>query len=195
VRVDPRFIIGVVLVAASIGGVFAIVSSIDDTTEIYAARGTLVVGQKIERTDLVVRDVRLGAGGADYLSEADIPEDGLVMVRTVEDGELVPASAVSSRSDAAATTIVIAVSGRLPASVRAGTVVDVWSADRIDNSSFGEPAVLVPRASIVAIREPDGLVAGGQSVTVDVLVPRERIAALLESLADDDALSIVPAAL
>jgi hypothetical protein len=84
------------------------------------------------------------------------------------------------------------VNGKLPKSVAAGSVVDLWAAREADSGLFGPPSVLVPSATVVMVSEADGIMAGGAAVSVELLVPRSRTARTLEALANADALSLVP---
>lgn len=188
---DPRFALGLVLVVASIVGVSVVVAGSDRTVAVYAARVSLAVGDRLDAADLVETDVRLGAAGKLYLTPARLPADGVVVTRTVTAGELVPAAAVGSRAGEGVTSLVLELRGRLSSGLEAGSVVDVWSAGEVDSGVFGPPAVLVGRAAIVRILEPTGLIQSGGGRAVEVLVPKDKVAAVLEAIANDDALSIV----
>ena len=188
---DPRFALGLILVVASIVGVSVVVAGSDRTVAVYAARVSLAVGDRLDAADLVETDVRLGAAGALYLTPARIPSDGLVVTRTVTAGELVPTAAVGSLAGEAVTSLVLEPRGRLSTGLAAGSVVDVWSAGEVDSGVFGPPAVLVGRAAIVRILEPTGLIQSGGGRAVEVLVPKDKVAAVLEAIANEDALSLV----
>ncbi len=189
--VDPRFALGLVLVIASIVGVAAVVAGNDRTVAVYAAREPLTVGDRLDVADLVETRVRLGAGDALYLTPTRIPADGLTVTRTIGAGELVPTSAVGARSGESMTSLVVDLRGRLSTGLAAGSVVDVWSAGEAEGESFGPPAVLVGRASIVRILEPTGLIQSGEGLSVEVLVPKGKVAQVLEAIANEDAISIV----
>ena len=92
--VDPRLLIGVGLVAVSVAGVVGLVSAVDARTTVYAAAGPLSPGDRIDRGDLVERSVSLDGADGLYLRAADLPDDGLVVVRAVRDGELLPRASV-----------------------------------------------------------------------------------------------------
>ncbi|WP_130178633.1 hypothetical protein [Cryobacterium sp. SO1] len=188
---DPRFGLGLILVVASIVGVGVVVAGSDRTVAVYAARVSLAVGDRLDAADLVETDVRLGAAGELYLTPARLPADGLLVTRTVTAGELVPAAAVGSRAGEGVTSLVLELRGRLSTGLEAGSVVDVWSAGEIDSGVFGPPAVLVGRAAIVRILEPTGLIQSGGGRAVEVLVPKDKVAAVLEAIANEDALSLV----
>lgn len=189
---DPRFAIGLALVVASIAGVVYLVAGTDTTTAVYAARAPLAVGDRINASDLVPARVRLGGAAGLYLTPARFPHAGLVATRTIAAGELVPVAAVGTRAGAGVTSIVIDLQGRLPGSIEAGSVVDVWAARRLEQSQFAPPGVLVARASVVRIVPPTGLIAADGAESVEIVVPKEKIAAVLEAIANGDSLAIVP---
>jgi len=62
-RLDPRLLIGLVLVAGSTTGVWALVNGLDDAIEVYSVRDTVTAGSRIDAGDLVVESVRLGSTG------------------------------------------------------------------------------------------------------------------------------------
>jgi hypothetical protein len=193
---DPRFAIGLVLVVASVAGVLAIVSTSDSSDLIYATRDSLAPGDRIEEADLLAIAVNIeGGGSAQYLAPGDVPDEGLVVTRTVAAGELVPTSALGDAAGLRLASIVVSVNGQLPKSVEPGSTVDLWSSRSQEASEFGAPSVIVPSAIVVREVESEGLVASGDVTTVELLVPRLRIARVLEAIANKDALSIVPSSI
>lgn len=191
-RLDPRLLIGIVLVAASTTGVWALVTALDDSREVYTARATLTPGTRIDADDLDLVSVRLGASAGRYLAPGDVPEGGLVVARTVAPGELVPGSAVDTVDRSGLATVVVPSRGALPSAVVPGATVDVWAAHRAERDAYEPPAVLVAGAEIAAVQEPEGMVDSG-GASVEVLIPREKVAVLLEALAAGDAIDLVPA--
>jgi hypothetical protein len=191
-RFDPRFASGLALVAASVAGVSAIVANADRTTAVYTARVALAVGDRIDASDLVTTQVRLGVADTLYVTPGRVPADGLVVTRTIAAGELVPASAVGMRSGESVTNIVVELQGKLAASIGPGSVVDVWSSRQTDRGLFGPPAVLVGEAAIVRLVEPAGFMAADGGISVELLVPKAKVAAVLESVANGDAIAVVP---
>ena len=188
---DPRFAIGIVLVVASVAGVLVVVSTADKTSTVYAARSVLSVGDRINQDDLVEQSVRLGTVTDRYLDADAMPSDGLIVTRTIAEGELVPTSAVGSEAGERVASVVITVNSQLPRTVDAGAVVDVWASREGESGLFGPPSVLIPSATVVRVIETDGI-AGSGAVSVELLVPRSRTARMLEALANSDALSLVP---
>lgn len=193
-RPDPRLVIGIVLVAGSALGVWALVEALDDTTEVLVASETLTPGSRIESAGLRVESVRLGALVGGYVRPADVPDEGLVVVRTVRAGELVPAGSVADRDTAGLTTVVVPARGPLAGDVRPGALVDVWSAAELERGAVEPPVVLVSGAEVAAVVEADGMMSSA-GPSVELLIPREKTAAMLEALASGDAIDLVPARL
>ncbi|TFC49799.1 hypothetical protein E3T26_06820 [Cryobacterium sp. TMT1-21] len=189
---DPRFAIGLVLVVAAVVGVYWIVAGSDQTTAVFAARSTLAVGDHVEASDLVATRVRLGSADALYVTPDRLPQEGLLVTRTIAAGELVPASAVGRTSGAESTSIVVELTSSLAASIGPGSVVDVWSSRSTGQAAYGPPTVLVGRAAVVRLIEPSGLAATSGIRSLEVLVPKDTVAAVLESIANRDAIAVVP---
>ena len=82
--------------------------------------------------------------------------------------------------------------GALPSGLGPGSTVDVWAARELERGAYEPPAVLVANAEVAAIREPEGMVDSG-GASVELLIPREKVAALLEGLTAGDAIDLVPA--
>ena len=192
---DPRFAIGLLLIAASVAGVVGIVGAADSSVQVYAARDSLAPGDSIRSSDLVTTGVRLDGAGELYLVPGDLPDDGLVVTRAIARGELVPAAAVGAASGTRLASVVVGVSGELAESVGPGSTVDVWSAKQTGTGGFEPPVVVVSSANVVRLVEQEGFVVDRESVSVEILVPRSRVARLLEAVANDDAVSIVSTSL
>lgn len=180
------------LVVGSIVGVLAIVSAADESIDVYVAERSFAPGDRVDAHDLVLRSVRLDSAAGHYLSPPDLPDEGVLVTHPIAEGDLVPRSAVGDSSGTRLTAVVISTEGRLPESVGVGSTVDVWAARSEDGGGFGAPSVVVPGATVVRLVETDTIVAGGEISAVEVLVPRTRVARLLEALANDAAISVVP---
>ncbi|WP_353815419.1 hypothetical protein [Agromyces sp. SYSU T00266] len=191
-RVDPRLLLGLVLVAGSTVGVWAVVEALDDTTRVLVAPETVTAGSRVTLADLRVESVRLGGLAGAYLVPADVPDDGLVVTRTVRGGELVPAASVAGVDEVRTATVVVPSRGPLARGIAPGAIVDVWAAGELERGAFEPPVVLVAGAEVAAVLEADGMVAGG-GPGVELLIPRAKTAAMLEALASGDAVDLVPA--
>lgn len=191
ILLDPRLLIGIVLVVASVAGVVAIVTASDRTHEVYVAATALSPGDVVTADDLDVRSVALGSAAAHYLAPGDVPADGVVVAHPVGAGELVAVSATGSRAGQTLTAVVVETSGLLPESVRPGATVDIWAASVEEDA----PRVLVTDATVVRLVTDDALVSTGEVTAVELLVPRTRVSRVLAARANDVALAVVPAGL
>lgn len=190
--IDPRFVIGLVLVVASIAGVGVIVTGSDKSSAVYTAGRTLMVGDEITPADLIETQVQLGSTAQLYLTPTPAPTEGLMVTETILVGELVARSMVGSASSADLTSIVVDIPGRLAASIAAGSTVDIWSARPVGPGEYAPPTILVGQALVVRIVEPTGLIAADNGQSVEVLVPEINVGALLEAIMNGDGLALVP---
>lgn len=193
-RFDSRLLTGLALVAASMLGVLTLVTAVDDATSVWVTRAALVPGQRISDGDLVERRVRLGDAERLYASASDGAVVGSLVQRAVPAGELVPVSALGEASTAALAPVMLSLRGELSRSITPGGSVDVWATRPLGQGAWSAPAVIVPNAIVVRISEPSGMAVGGSESAVEVLVPRNRLAAVLEAKANGDALALVTAA-
>lgn len=189
--IDPRIVIGTMLIVASVVGVWAVVDSADRSSPVYIASETLSVGDTVSEENLEAVHVRLEAAGDRYLSR--MPDANVVITRTVLKGEFVPLSSVKSGARVQVSAVVIESATRLPGSVEPGSLVDVWAAEQQDDGSFAPPVVVVGEASVVRVVEQQGLVAGAGGSTVEVLIPTGSVASMLAAIAGQSSISIVPA--
>jgi hypothetical protein len=188
---DPRLAIGVVLVLASLAGVWLVVQHAARTEVAWAATRTLLPGETIAAGDVQQVDLRLPRGGDRYLAGAAEPV-GLVVAAAVGEDEVLPLRAVGAAVSAERAAVVIDVDGVLPRAVRPGASVDVWTAPPTDRG-FGPPAVLVADAIVAGVVEDEGILATA-GVQLELLVPRDQVALLLEAVSNEHALSVVPLA-
>ena len=183
---DPRILVGVALVAvAALLG--ATVVGAQETTTVWAARGPLAEGQAVEADDLVARELRFAeaADASRYLAADGPVPDGLVLTRDVGAGELLPATAVGDGTKALLEVPLTVAAEAVPATVRAGSVVDVWvtpdpdlvptGAEAGDGSEGGDSVLVFAAVRVVAVSRPGG--ALGSAATRQVIVGLERDAA------------------
>ena len=211
---DLRLVIGVLLVVGSVIGVVGIVAGADRRVTVYAASSALTPGERIDRGDLVERAVALDGADELYLRRGDIPSGGLVVTQPIAKGQLLPTSAVGSTAGVRSTSIVLRLATRVSGAVVPGATVDLWAAPKPGNASGASaagvngtdeadaslapsavvPTVLVAGATVSKVLDASGSFsvdsAGSQ---VEVLVPRSKVARVLQAIADGDALALLPA--
>jgi hypothetical protein len=204
--IDPRFVVGIVLVVVSVLGVDALVNAANASTNLLAARSALTPGQRVHASDLVPTSVRVGHTAGLYLRASDVPSAGVVVTRAVAAGELVPHSAIGSEAGKSLTSIVVSVDGALPASISPGSRVDLWASQSADVANSGAtstatddggaggraaPTVLVSSAIVVRLVDQKNLVASNGS-SVELLVPKSATASVLDAIANDAVLNVLP---
>jgi hypothetical protein len=188
---DPRLVIGVALVLASLAGVWLVVQQSARTDRAWAATRTLLPGETLAAGDVAQVDVRLPQSDARYLEAAADPV-GMVVASTVGEGEVLPLRALGQAVGDSRSAVVIDVEGSLPSAVRAGALVDVWTAAP-GEEGFEAPSVLVDDAIVVGLLEDEGILAAA-GAQLELLVPSDETALLLEAVSNEHALSVVPLA-
>ncbi len=187
---DARFVLGIVLIAASVAGVWFVITLAKQTAPVLAAVSTIVPGQVVSAGQLRVVEVALGASREVYLAP-DALVSGAVATRTIEAGELVPVGALGAPDAARTTRVVVRSTTDVPASVTPGSTVEVWAAPRVEQGRFGAPVIVVADAVVVSVHRDDG-VLGRQVASLELVIPRADVAATLAALAAESALSVVP---
>lgn len=187
---DARFFIGVALVVVAIAGVWFVVTSARQTVPVMAAARTIVPGDELSTGDLRMVEAALGATADAYLSP-DAWEPGAVATRTIEAGELVPASAVGDASSVRVTTVVVRSATDVPSGVTAGTVIELWAAPLLEHGLYGTPSILVADATVAAVTVDEAMIGVG-SASLELVIERSDVAKTLEAVGADAALSVVP---
>ncbi|MFC7376298.1 SAF domain-containing protein [Brachybacterium sp. GCM10030267] len=187
---DPRLIVGIVLVLASVLMGALLVSRLAETTPVLVARSAIVPGDEITPDDLTTVDMRLGDHTDHYVGSLEAIPDGAVATRTIEGGELLPTSAVGQAGDVPLRPVVIPVDETVAESVRPGATVELWHTGPGDESGgTGTAELLVSDAVVRSIDEGSSL--GMRSMAVEVLVPRDSLAGVLEVLSQEERLDVI----
>ncbi|MBX3088471.1 MAG: SAF domain-containing protein, partial [Cryobacterium sp.] len=135
---DLRFLIGVLLIGASIAGVLTVLNLANKGIQILTAARTLLPGELVVEADLEPVTISADRLSADYLLAGSIPESGLIATRVIMAGEFVPKSALGLAASESYTSIVIELANKIPGSIGPGSVVDLWSTAKSD-SEFEPP--------------------------------------------------------
>lgn len=188
---DLRFFIGLLLIALSVAGVWLIVGAAKQTSPVLQAVRTIVPGEPLTSADVRVVDVALGAAGAGYLTPAGLGT-GNIATRTIADGELVPTSAVADAAQARTTSVVVRSTAPVPASIRTGSVVELWAAAPLaEGKGFAAPRVLLSEATVSSVDRDDGPLST-RATTLELVVSRTEVGEVLAALTDASSLSVVP---
>lgn len=186
---DPRLLVGIVLVVISVllGALFA--SKVSETTTVMVAREPIVAGDTLDESSFTTAEVRLGEQQAGYLTPGDEVPTGAVALRSVDAGELVPSAVVGQSAAAPMRPVMIPVSSAVAESVTPGRSVELWRTRTGREAEQSEAELLVEGALVRRI--DDGSTLGMRSMAVEVLVPKDSVAAVLEALGDGDTVDVI----
>src|SRR5699024_3205769 len=141
---DPRLGVGVLLVAGSVALGSWTVSRADDTVTVYTTATVLSPGDQVDVEDLVATQVQVPALAETYLTPGEEPATGLVVLRTVGEGEMVPLAALGSAQSVQVRTVTVPVDAALAESIRPGAVVDLWVALPADGGAGAGATLAAP---------------------------------------------------
>lgn len=162
--------IGLVIVAGSVLLGARLLANADETVTVWAAAGDLTEGTALEPQDLEPSQVRFTSDelAGRYLAAADLPE-GMVLVRDVAAGELLPRAALGTGTGEELAELPIALaSDAVPAGLRAGEVVDVWVTPPAEGEAERRAERVLQQVRVVAV--PQRASALGPSSTRQVVV-------------------------
>jgi hypothetical protein len=138
---------------------------------VYAASHLLTPGQQLTVGDLRVVRVRLGGQSGRYLSASSGVPTQVVVIRSVQAGELLPRSALGPGDAVTSRPVAVPVSPGAVEGLKAGSLVDVWVARKgAEAETFDEPKALVNGAEVVSVSHSGGVLASSGEVTVRLLV-------------------------
>ena len=191
---DARLLIGLVLVLGSVALGSRVLAAADSTVPVYAAATALPAGHPVDPASLRVVRVRIGTGAGPYLSAAVAPPSGAVLLRSVGDGELVPASAIGPAGGLDRRPVPVPVSAPVPVGLRPAAVVDVWSSarDQASASAYKPPVRLAHNVEIFAVTSDTSALGASRGASVQVLLGEDEVRSVLDALANGARLAIVP---
>ena len=188
---DPRLLVGVLLVLVSVAGVVFLVGSADRTTEVFAARGGIAVGERLTQDNVVRAKVRLGETEQHYITaESGLP-DGVVAVQRIGKDQLVPRASLGSVDELDRKPVALTIEETLPAQAVAGARVDVWVAQPDARNGFSEPKLLLPGAEIAEVTSGSTALGSSKTTVLMVLVEDGQMPALLGAQANKAKISVV----
>ncbi|MBP2413718.1 hypothetical protein JOF48_002517 [Arthrobacter stackebrandtii] len=188
---DPRLLIGILMVLASVAGVVALVGNAGKTTAMYAAKDAIVVGQPITADSFKVVQVQLGEVDGEYLDPRAGLKENSVAVRMVPKGELVPRSSIGSTDALDRKPVSVQVDEPLPKEVVPGTHVDVWVALPDDRNGFKDPVLMLPGAEVAALNVASTSLGSGRNTQIMVLATDRQLPEFLGAVANEAKVSVV----
>lgn len=184
-----NLIVGMLLIAISMVGVWLVIEANNRTEEFLVAAQPAASGSVITESSFRVVRLNLGDSSRLYLKPGDLDE-GSYLLNTMAVGQLVALGSVASAIIDARQPVVITSTMPIPQKVGVGDFVDIWVSELQDGGVFAPPRTLVLDAEIVDIAEPTGVMADAQP-QVQVLVPVESVSPILDAVASKDAISMI----
>lgn len=192
---DPRLLLGVALVGASVLLGSWAVGTAGRTVPVLAATAALVPGEPVRAEAVRVVDVRLPDGAATYVPAGTDLTD-LHVTRVVREGELLPASAVATSAEIDVRAVAVTPRGAVSGGVVQGALVDLWFVPEAPRGG-ADDAAPAPRqlAASLVVAELDASTTAfsvGSGATVHVLVPLPDLAAVLSAVRGPGSVEVVP---
>ncbi|WP_115787963.1 SAF domain-containing protein [Arthrobacter silvisoli] len=188
---DPRLLVGILLVLASVAGVVSLVGAADRTVQVYVAREGIAVGQKVSKDDLSIAKVRLDDVEAGYVTvESGVPE-GKVAIQRIARNQLLPKESLGDADALDRKPVAVTVEDSLPAQAVPGSRVDVWVSLPDARNGFAEPRLLLPGAEIAQVTEGSSALGASRQTVVLVLVADEQMPGLLGAQANKAKVAVV----
>jgi hypothetical protein len=180
---NPRVLLGIVLVAGSVVLGARLLAAADDTVGVWAVTRDLPAGAALDQADLERQQVRFpDTDTADgYLAATGGLPAGATLNRAVSAGELLPRSAFAEDSARDLVEVPISVvSDDLPATVRQGSVVDVWVAPKVSSVAGARAKAVAVLTDVVVVAVPSTSDSLAPETTRQVIVgvPAARTADL-----------------
>lgn len=188
---DPRLMVGILLVLASVAGVVFLVGSADRTTEVYAARDGIAVGETLTPDNVVRVKVRLGDAEQHYITASDGLPQGTVAVQRIAKDQLVPRASLGEVDQLNRKPVAIQVEQSLPSQAVPGARVDVWVAQPDAKNGFSEPKLVLPGAEIAEVTTGSTALGSSKTTVLMVLVEDGQMPALLGAQANEAKISVV----
>jgi hypothetical protein len=176
---NPRLLLGLLLVAASVVVGARLMAVADDTVGVWVVARDLPAGANVDNGDLTRRQVRFpDAETADgYLAADDDLPGAATLNHPVSAGELLPRAAIAEQAgpDLVEVPISVAVDD-LPATVRQGSEVDIWVAPKVGAVGGQRPTAVPVLTDVVVVAVPrsSNSLAPESTRQVIVGVPAER---------------------
>jgi hypothetical protein len=193
---DPRLLVGVLLVLASVALASRLIAEADRTVPVYAARDALSPGTTLSSDVLAVVRVRLAGTDAVYLDAREPVPRGRVLLRSLGAGEIVPESSTGLASALLTRPVTVPLEGPASNALVKGSLADVWASPRRRDTGastgYGEPRRIARAVEVSDVVRPGEGLAAGRSASVEVLLDETELPLVLDALANEARTAVVP---
>jgi Flp pilus assembly protein CpaB len=192
---DPRLLIGLVLLLSSAAIGARVIASADHTHPVYAARAALPSGTVLSADDLEVVHLKLTGTAAGYLDARQPIPRGQVVIRTVGAGEIVPTGAIAPADRLVSRPVDIPFDGPVPTGLTVGGRVDVWASAKqrdAEGGGYAQPQRIAEQVEVFDVSRPESGLAADRAASVEVLLPAESLPSVLDAMANDARVVVLP---
>lgn len=188
---DPRFIMGILLVVASIVGVTSLVNYVSSGVKIYQATRDIAPGEALTLSNMAIVDAR---PGADVYLTATEPIEGLLAQHAFQQGELIPRAAATTSEDQTIRSLVITVDDGLPEGVTPGRNIELWFIPdaRIGQEEALEAHQVSGKLSLVRIMGESGGIGRSAGTKIEIRTTAQTMGELLKYTHGNGKLVAVP---
>lgn len=185
---DPRLIVGLLLVLASVAAGARVVSSAEQGELVWSAAKSLPAGTTLQVGDLQATSVRLAGSTAHYIDAGAAPPTGYVLVRDISAGELVPAAALDESAEPSRRRFVAVpvAPNHFPPDLGRGHRVDVYvtSVAAPGSAAADDPDLVLSDAAVAEVASgADGFGPSSGSVGVVLEVDEDDAAEVVAAVA------------
>lgn len=181
---NPRYLLGLILILASFSSAYLISKSSDRMITVWGANVDLAPGEMIEADDLKVIRVRLPDNAAQYLdSKTDLI--GTTVLRAIGSSELIPSFALTSEIDLSLARVPISIAREwAPIELRNGSLVDIYGipnrANQFSQDSNTSSRLFISNIAIDSVDASSRELGGRIGMTV--LVPQARVEVIVSAI-------------
>lgn len=177
---DPRLLLGVLLVLASMAVGARVLATADRTEPVLVTSRELAAGTVLRADDLRVARVRLGGQADRYLSARAARPVGYLLVRDVGRAELLPRAALRrSPPDLRYVTLPVA-NHHFPSLLGHGDLVDVYVTSKSATSVPASPRLVLRGAGVDSVDAPGaGRLGPGGEAAVQLVVSAAQVGPLV----------------
>jgi hypothetical protein len=178
---DPRLLLGLLLVLLSVVLGAKIVSGADERVQVWSVTRDLGADTLLSGDDLEVTAVRLDGSARHYVAATEDLE-GMALARPVSEGELLPVSAVASPEAQVQRRIVIEVDRVGVAGLSKGQVVDLYAVRETPaGDSASAPELVLAEVTVAEdVRSGgSGFGGGGSTAGVALMVDKDDVAKVI----------------
>lgn len=221
---DPKLILGILLITISIIGVIAVIQLNNQTTQYYAAKSDIRIGEKISADMLTPVDANMGSATKNYISADEVKKGDLVAKRQIPAGDILTKSSTATDVREGRRLVTVSIDRGAASTFKTGEHVDMWvsqnqtSIGSAQNSTPGatgegnknkedsandqsaqpttrERGADVQNAEISSITVEESVLGANGKATVQLWVDEDAVSTVVHATSNDSKITLVPIAL